>query len=262
MAFNRNGDNKGFQRPPQPSAPIDTYFSSDYKDGNYQSVKISTYGERISFNFTKGRKGDQNSRQTSYVMFDYCTICSILAYIIEPLIVQRAMKFKSGEEYPVGTWLNIPITFTDNETKQVRTSGNFIIKSEVDLSNRNTVYICYQNGADEWKVAFGAPSFIGKTTLENPQTDGLDPSDARFQQFGYMLKSIVNNWVMIQMTNHQIGLMMNNFNAIKTKLGIEPKRFSGKDNGNYTDSNYRSSAPDADDGGSTDVGGFGNDMPF
>ena len=260
MAFNKNGDNKGFQRTPQPSAPIDTYFSTDSQDGNYQFVKISTYGDRISFNFYKGKKGDPN-KITQYVSFDYGTICSILAYIIEPLIRQRAIKFQNGEEYPAGVWLNYPISFTDSETKQIRTVGNFIIKSEVDSSNRNTVCVCYQNGTDEWKVALGSPNFISNLTLENPQTDGLDPADARFQQFGYMLKSIVNNWVMIQMTNHQIGLMMNNFNSIKAKLGIESKRFSGKDNGNYTDSNYRSSAPDAEPDNSSD--GFGDgSMPF
>ena len=259
MAFNKNGD-KGFQRTPQPSAPIDTYFSTDSQDGNYQLVKISTYGDRISLNFYKGKKGDPN-KLTQYVSFDYGTICAILTYVIEPLIRQRALKFQNGEEYPVGTWLNYPLTFIDNETKQPRTVGSFVIKSELDPSNRNTVYICYQNGTDEWKVALGSPNFMNNLSLENPQTDGLDPADARFQQFGYILRSIVNNWVMIQMTNHQIGLMMNNFNAIKAKLGIENKRFSGRDNGNYTDSNYRSSAPDAEDSGD-DAGGFDNSMPF
>lgn len=260
MAFdnNRNGDGKGF-RTPQPSAPIDTYFSTDSQNGIYQFMKVSTYGDKISLNFQKGKKGDPN-KATQYVTFDYGTICSILTYVIEPLIRQRAIKFKNGEEYPVGVWLNYAITFVDGETKQLRTLGNFIIKSEIDVSNRNTVYICYQTGADEWKIALGSLNNMKNLTLDNPQTDGLDPADARFQQFGYMLRSVVNNWVMVQMMNHQIGLMMNNFNAIKDKLGIQSKRFSGKDNGNYADTSYRSSAPDADS--SSDAGVIDESMPF
>ena len=151
------------------------------------------------------------------------------------------------------------MTFVDNETKQSRPSGNLVIKTEVNPStNRNNVYICYSDGTNEWKIALGASNLVNKVTIENPSVNGLDVSDSRFQQFGYMLRSIVNNWAMVQMMNHQTSLMMYNFNAIKEKLGISNKHFSGKDNGNYADSSYRSSAPDA----ASDNSEFGNDMPF
>lgn len=262
-------DNKkgGYQQNPQPSIPIDTFFSTDSEGGVWQMMKLSTYGNKISFNFYKGRSGSPEKTQ-QYVSFDYETMCAILSYVIEPLVRQRAMKFNSGEEYPTGIWLNYNLTFMDKESKQLRTVGNFIIKSEVCAStNRNTVCICYSNGTDEWKVALGSSALQSHVTLENPAGESssdfsMDIGDSRFQQFAYMIRSIVNNWIVVQGMNHIVGIMMGNFNPIKSKLGIESKKFVGKDNGNYVSDNYRSNAPDAEPSSDSDEGSFGGDMPF
>ena len=262
MAYDNNKKG-GYQQNPQPSIPIDTFFSTETEGGVWQMMKISTYGNKISFNFYKGRSGSPEKSQ-QYVSFDYETLCGILTYVIEPLIRQRCFKFQNGEEYPTGIWWNYNLTFMDKESKQLRTVGNFIIKCEVCPSTqRNTVYICYSNGTDEMKVALGSSALQSHVTFENPSTDGLDIGDSRFQQFAFLLRSIVNNWVVVQGMNHIVGIMMGNFNPIKKKLGIESgkSKFVGKDNGNYTSENYRSNAPDAEPSVESNES-FGGDMPF
>lgn len=260
MAFDKKGGT--FTPSPQPSVNGDTFFSTESVGGEYQFVKVGTYGNKISFNFYKGRTGDPN-KTTQYVSFDYETMLLMKNCILEPLIKQRQLRFMSGEEYPVGIWLNYAITFTDRETKQLRTLGNFIIKSEVcPTTQRNTVYLCYTNGTDEWKVALGSTALQSHVTCECPTPDnGLDYGDTRFHQFAYLISSILDNWFIVNMSNHMIGIMMNHFHKIEDKLGIKSgKNFVGKDNGNYATDSYRSSEPDAPL--ADDTGSFGGDMPF
>lgn len=242
MAFDKNG-NGGYNQHATLSTPIGTFFSSDISNtGEYQMMKLSIYGEKLAFNFYKGQTGSQSKATTQFVSFDYETVVTMYKTKIEPLLVQRVSKYQQGEEYPEGIWLNLPLTFVDKETKQIRTIGNFIIKTEVSpVTQKNTVYIVYTNGADEYKVALGSGQVGTHFSGDNPGIDGFDIGDSRFWTFAELIHSLIRNWVSCLMISRQINVMMNNFKPIKSKLGIE-SGFKGKkqNNENYSENSYSS----------------------
>ena len=261
MAFDKGNGGK-FQPQPSVSTPFGTFYSTDVGVGEYQSLRIGSYGDKIALNFYKGIAGDRNKAASQYVSLDYEYACAILHYVIEPLIIQRVKDYQSGNEYKVGVWFEYNLTFTDKDTKQVRTIGTLSIKSEISATTqRNNVCICYNNGTDEWKIALGAGNIQNHLTMECPNVDGLDIGDSRFQQFAYIWKSIINCWIPIQLVNHQTGILMNNFNAIKAKLGIENK-YQGKSGAKYSSDNYRSQAPDAPTPVSPEESEMSQNMPF
>lgn len=257
MAFNRNNPQ---QQQRSVSNTFDTYFSTDRVQNEYAFVKLGCYGDKITFNFYKGMSGSGKS-QTQYVSINYETLCGLVHYVINPLVRQRALDYAAGAEYKVGVWGNYAINIIDKDTKQLRTIGNFSIETKLcPTTQRNTVYLNYSNGADTWSIALGATEFASQMTLEQVGTEGMDPGDSRFQQFAYILDSIIKTWTIQISQNHLASIMMSNFVQIKNKLGIRNDKGPAKQS-YQGGSSYSDGGASGGSGGSPD-NGFSDDLPF
>lgn len=262
MAWNNNrGDGNNYSKPKIMSVSLDTFWSSDtfaQGNGEYQNVKLSLYGSKVALNFTKGSNVAGKS-QTAYLSMDFETavvVCNTLRYIRN--MRRKAFSEGTSDAFPLWSFKN-SIQFTDKETKQLRTIGIFEISTEVSpITNKNTVYIKYSAGTDEWKIALGS-TYIKDQVDYSTQMD-FDPNDSRFDAFVIQFEGLIRNYPAVLAISHMTGIMMNNFTPIRNKLGVPAKSYNG--GGNYTDSNYHSGdsngggelPPPPDDIGSDGVG--------
>lgn len=249
MAWNNNNrgggnGNNNYSKPRTMSVSLDMFWSSDtfaQGNGEYQSVKISLYGSKVALNFTKGSNSAGKS-QTANLSMDFETavvVCNTLRYI-------RAMRKKAflegtSDTFPLWSFKN-SIQFTDKDTKQLRVLGIFEISTEVSpVTNKNTVYIKYSSGTDEWKIALGS-TYI-KDQVDYSTKMDFDPNDSRFDAFVIQFEGVIRNYPVILALSHVTGIMMNNFTPIRNKLGVPAKSYNDN-GGNYTDNNYRSGGSD------------------
>lgn len=250
---------------PTLSTAVGTFWSTDpYQVGNgeFQSVKLGIYGERLTLNFTKGNTSAGSKSQTAFLQMDYESAV-IVARTLTWIENTRKECFKNGIECPIWSFKNT-LQFTDKESKSLRTIGVFEIRTEISqVTQKNTVYISYTAGPDKFEVALG--SMYLKDQCEFSDHVDIDANDSRFYAFADMFRSIVLSWPVIMQQQKTFGIMMNNFNAIRMKMGIPANAGKDKNGGNYTDSNY-SSSPDnaaADfDGPVGDLSDFPSDEPF
>ena len=260
---NRGGGNGGnnFNKPKTMSVSFDTFWSSDtfaQGNGEYQSVKLGLYGSKVALNFTKG-SNNAGKAQTAYLSMDFETavvVCNTLRYIRN--MRRKAFSEGTSDSFPLWSFKN-SIQFTDKDTKQLRTIGIFEISTEVSpITNKNTVYIKYSAGTDEWKIALGS-TYI-KDQVDYSTSMDFDPSDSRFDAFVIQFEGLIRNYPVVLTLAHMTGIMMNNFTPIRNKLGVQSKSYNGG-GGNYTDNNYHSGGsnggelpPPPDDMGSDGAG--------
>lgn len=238
--FNNNNKNGGHANL---SVPMTTFWSTDSSGNEYQSVKIGIYGEKITLNFTKGLKGNKEQPPvTAHIMMDYESAC-IVGNVLKGIMDYRKNCFKQHVPYPVGSFKNT-LQITEKESKTVRTIGVFEIKTEVsEASGNNTVYICYNTGADQFKVGLGSVYLKSQCEFDGevPVAEEIDLNDSRFYAFVSQFFSVLYNYPSLMTQEKVLSVMMGNFGAIRYKLGIPAKTNNGNGgNGRYTDSNYRS----------------------
>ena len=238
-----NKSNQGYAHPTM-SVPVGTFWTSDNTgDGEYTSVKLGIYGEKVTLNFTKGNNKSGNKPITASIIMDYesaVVVARTLTYIENV----RKECFKSNTEYPIWSFKNT-IQFTDKESKAVRTIGVFEIKTDISqITQKNTVYISYTVGADVYSVALG--SVFIKDQCEFSDTGAgaaFDLNDSRFFSFVDQFRGTIFMWPAIMQQQKMFGILMSNFSAIRGKLGIPAK--SGGNDRRYTDTNYSSSPSDS-----------------
>ena len=258
--FNNNNNNGGHANL---SVPITTFWSTESSPNTneYQYVKIGIYGEKLTLNFAKGEKGNkQQAPIVAHIMMDYESAC-IVGNVLKGIRDYRQSCFKQGVPYPIGSFKNT-LQITEKESKTVRTIGVFEIKMEVsEVTGRNTVYICYSTGADQFKVGLGTVFLKEQCEFNEdfPVSKDMDLYDSRFYAFVDQFYSVLFGFPILISQQKILSIMMGNFGAIRYKLGIPQKTNDGK--GRYTDTNYRSSSDNASAESYTPDVGF-EDEPF
>lgn len=245
------------------SVPVGMFWSTDtfaLGNGDFQNVRVGLYGEKVTLNFSKGNSKDGSKPKTAYLQMDYES-ADIVARTLTYIENIRKDCIKHNVEPPLWNFKNT-LQFTDKESKSLRTLGVFQISTEISpVTQKNTVYLSYTAGPDEFKVAFG--SVYLKDQCEFSDQIDLDINDSRFYAFADMFRGLVLSWGVLLQQQKCFGIIMNNLGAIRGKLGIPAK--TGND-GKYTDSNYSSDAGSAGDsfdgpiGDLSDLGG--GDEPF
>ena len=266
MAGNFNG--KPGHGSPSLSTSMYTFWNTDlYQVGNgdFQSVKLGVYGDKLTLNFNKGNTAQGSKSQSAFLSMDWesaCIVWRTLKYIEQT----RKECLRNNVEYPVWSFKNT-LQFTDKESKTLRTLGVFEIRTEISqVTQKNTVYISYTAGPDRFEVALGSMYLKDQCEFSDNRAD-IDTNDSRFYAFTDMFTSIIIGWAMMQQQQKTFGVIMNNFSAIRMKMGIPAKTPGNNKGGNYTDSNYNStgdSAADAGDfdGPAPDLSDLGSGEPF
>ena len=253
MPYNNTQSNN--RKPTYLSMGMDPFFSTDtYLQGTgvYQSVAIGVYGPKITLNFVKGQKGMKP--QTAYLSMDYESAIAV-ARTLMFIKKTREECFRSGQELPVYTFKNT-IQFTEKESKSLRTVGIFEIKCEISpQTQKNTVYVSYSQGPDEFKVSLGSVYLKDQCSFTGGEID-FNIEDSRFNAFYEQFISLLYNYPNIQMQMKCNSLYIPRFNAICAKLGCQIGPSQNNQDSKYTDSNYHSgpqSTPQEDAGGSDDL---------
>lgn len=264
MAFNRPA--KGGH--PNMSVSLETFWSTDpyaLGNGDFQNIKLGVYGNKLTLNFQKGNTKEGQKSKSAFLSMDYESAI-IVARTLTYIENTRKDCVKHGVEYPIWSFKNT-IQFTDKESKTLRTIGVFEIKTEISpVTQKNTVYVSYTQGPDKFEVALG--SMYLKDQCEYSDRPDFDTNDSRFYAFNDLFRSILVGWPMIQTQQKILGITMNNFGAIRTKLGIpvRPEGKGGDGGAGFTDSNYHSSGSSDSgtdfDGPAPDVSDGPSDMPF
>lgn len=264
MAFNKNFNKNNNGGHSSMSVALDTFWSTDpyaLGNGDFQNLRLGIYNNKLTLNFSKGNTKQGAKTQTAYLAMDYESAV-IVARTLTYIENIRKDCLKHGVELPLWSFKNT-IQFTDKESKTLRTIGVFEIKTEISqVTQKNTVYISYSAGTDKFEVALG--SMYLKDQCEFSDTVDFDTNDSRFYAFADQFRSIVLTWPVLVTEQKMLGIIMNNFGAIRGKMGIPVKSASaGSGNGKYTDSNYHSGSDSSEDsGGSAFDDEGGGDMPF
>lgn len=251
MFFNKgNGNNNGGNgnRRPMLSLTMGSFFSTDKSPtGEYSAVAVGVYGQNITLNFMKGVKGSTPSNTYLSMNYEAAVIVARTLWFIRQ---SRKKCYMAGEEYPTWEFKNT-IQFSEKGTGNLRTLGVFEIRTELSpVTNRNTVYVCYTQGADTIKVALGSAYLSNQCEFSsNPD---FDVADSRFNAFCDQFITTVFNYPVLMMNAKINSISMGNFKKI------------GSD-GKYTDTNYRSpqsqqSESDGNGGGGSTA--FPDDDPF
>ena len=234
--FKGNGNGGTQQRPPMLSMSMSSFFTTDSSpNGEYSAVAVGVYGQNVTLNFMKGIKG--NPPTTAYLSMNY-EAATIVARTLWFIKQTRKKCFAAGEEYPIWEFKNT-IQFTDKETKGLRTLGVFEIRTEISpVTNRNTVYICYTQGADSFKVALGSGQYTANQHEFSIAPD-FDIGDSRFSAFCDQFITTVFQYPVLMMNAKINAISVGKF-----------KQLGGGSNGNsrYTDTNYRSPGSSSDGG--------------
>lgn len=250
MAYN-NDNRKGDNAKKRISYTLATFFSSHRPDnGEYQMVKIGMYDEKLTFNFYKGVAGSSNKMIEAFVKMDYEPIVALTS-VFNNVIRSRVATFRSGEQYSDNIYFDYNISFTEAETKQIRSIGHLVIKTEL-IDGSVKVCFCYMNGTDEFKIVLGSPYIpeqmsLGESKFASDINQDIDLTDSRLYALAYLLSNISRQWATLVQQDIVARLMMNKFSQICGKLGINygtKSQDSIGDGGNYKDSNYRSNGGD------------------
>lgn len=269
MAFrgNSNGNNKQKRI----SYTLGTIFSAAKNGEEYQMVKVGFYDEKLTFNFYKGVTGSGASKMIeAFTRLDYETTVALTS-ILNQIIRSRVAAYRAGQQYKNDIVVDYNICFTDSETKQLRSVGHIIIRTEdVTGDGKYAVTLSFNNGTDEFKIVLSSPYIPQQLSFAEGQTADIDLNDARLYALAYLLSNTSRLWPVLVQNDIIARLMMSRFSAICTKLGIYSDSNNngnkgGKNDGNYSDSQYHGnhkkpidSDSDNDAGGGSDDG----DIPF
>ena len=230
-----------------------TLFSTERNGNEYQFVKVGFYDEKLTLNFYKGVSGVQGKGAETFMHLDYEALLAVSA-ACDRLIQMRVDQFRKQTPYTNGINIDYNVTFTDNDTKSLRSVGHLVIKTQANSTGDSVVFLCYNNGTTEWSVALGSTYLPQQLSLTEQFAD-IDIKDSRFYAFAYLLRNLINNWPVIMMQNKMVSLMMSNFSSIKGKLGISydasSSGGSSKNGGGYG-GGRQSSGPEEDSGSGDD----------
>lgn len=239
MAFNRSGS-----KVKRMSYTFATIFSGEKVGNEYQMVKVGMYDEKLTFNFYKGTTGSANKMVEAFVRLDYESTVA-LSGLFEQIVRSRVQAFREQSQYLDNVAVDYNISFTDAESKQLRTIGHFIVKTK-DVNGRYVICIQYSDGKENFEICLCSTYIQSQISFGDVFAPDIDLYDGRLYAFCQLLSNIVHCWPMMVQMDTIARIQMNRLTAMGGKLGLDysgngrNNKVNNDGDGNYNDKSYRS----------------------